>query len=127
MTMTRDEREDIIIRRKNGETFQSIADSYGVTRQCIQQMLAARGISVDGRYLIAERCIYPKLSNFIREHKLSAKELGETIGFKPNSYTTTRVMDIVTGKRAMTIEQIKRILELTEMSFEECFSTEVKE
>ena len=31
-------------RRKNGETFQSIADEYGVSKQCIHQGLRSREI-----------------------------------------------------------------------------------
>lgn len=116
--MTREEKIEAFTMRIDGHTYQEIADKLGVTRQCIHQMLGA-----DRRSKVAlndKGFIYPNLMKWMIENGVPIYDLYKKMGY--TSSDSSKVYKRLRGDIRFTICDIRKILEITGMSFEECFS-----
>lgn len=118
--MTREEKIEAFTMRVDGATYQEISNKFGVTKQCIEQMLRPRDRK---RPKISKQCIYSGLAQYIKDNNLTYSKLEKIMGV--NSVTT--VSKKIKGKTLFTIVEIERILEKTGMTFEECFKKKAPE
>ena len=65
-------------------------------------------------------CVYKGLSEYIERNNISFSKLNRAIGAKGNS--TNPIALKLKGMRDFKIKEIKKILEFTGMTFEECFA-----
>lgn len=105
--------KDMFQMRIDGYTHQEIADKYGVSRQCVQQSLS----DVVKRDCKKTRVIYAGLCRFMRVNGLTAKSMAEKIGITDMVFSRKSH-----GKNQFTLSEIKKILLITGMTFEECFA-----
>lgn len=103
--------------RLNGCTFTEIGKKFNVSRQRVEQILREKPRKKSQSN--AEKCIYKGLAAYISSDGMTLWRLAELIGLSPRS--TVAICNKITGKRKFNITEIKKILELTGLSFEECF------
>lgn len=118
--MTREQKIEIFTMRMDGATYQEIGDKFGVTRQCVEQILH---IQDRRRSKISTLCVYSGLSKFIDDKCLLYKQIANMVGLK----SISAVREKIKGTRPFNINEIERILEKTGMTFEECFKKKAPE
>lgn len=115
--MTKQEKLEMFSMRLDGCTFAEIGRRFNVSRQYVEQTL--RGTPRKKSQSNSEKCIYKGLSNYISSEGMTLCQLAEIVGLSSTGTTTIRKK--ITGRRKFNITEIKKILELTGLSFEECF------
>lgn len=113
--MTRDDKIKAFTMRLDGKTFQEIGDEFGVSKQCIEQMLGFH--QRKARTSIAVKCIYKGLAGYLQEEKISIAKMTELLEAK----TPYIVSKKLSGEKEFKISEIKKILQITGQTFEECF------
>ena len=122
--MTKEQKLEMFSMRLDGATFQEIGDKFGLTRQRVEQILKFGEIR-SHRSKVSEKCIYKGLSDYIDKEKITLSELAKMIGMKCK--TTELAKKRITGVRPFKINEIRKILKITGMTFEECFSLKESE
>ncbi|PPK79879.1 hypothetical protein BXY41_108104 [Lacrimispora xylanisolvens] len=112
--MTKCEKDRIYLMREQGESYQYIADKFGVSRQCIHQIVTRKL-----KFKTSTICIYKGLSKWIFDHRTTSERLCEMASINVNRVTMTKKLN---GKNEFSLSEIKKILKLTNLTFEECFS-----
>lgn len=113
--MTREEKIEAFAQRLDGKTYEEIGKRFGVTKQYIEQIL-----NVSGRDISARGVIYPNLYRYIREHYGSVPKFNDALGYAGRN--PTLMYKRLRGEGIITIYEVREILELTGMTFEECFA-----
>lgn len=115
MKMTREDKIKAFAMRLDGHMFQEIADEFGVSRQYIQQMLSDEA----GGHKKVAQCIFPGIERWMRENNCTAymlnKKMGLWLGRTSNFYMR------LNGKIQFTLDEIKVLLDVTGMTFDEAF------
>ena len=104
-------KEIMIAMYDSGMTYQKIGEIYGISRQAVQKIIN----NGDGIRLGALMKIpYVGLRLWMLENRVTISELRKRLG--------TRV--VINGRSNPQMETINKILEVTGLSYEECFNTE---
>ena len=114
--MTKCEKDKINLMREQGKSYQYIADTFGVSRQRIHQIL---NYPYNRKNKTATLCIYKGLSEVIYDRKISVSKLCEATGINTDRVTLGHKLK---GESDFKISEIKKILKFTGMTFEECFA-----
>ena len=102
--------------RVNGATYEEIAEHFSVTKQYVQCTLV--GIVDSGREFLKAGCIYPGLSNWMIRTGTRANTLNnKTLHIKFPTAFYRRMK----GETLFTIDEIRKILDYTGLTFEEAF------
>lgn len=113
-------REIAIEMRDKGMTFQQIADELGVTRQRVAQYCA--GVNAKHYRFCGEKtCVYVGLREWMNENRVSTTVLLQMMGYVYSPGSTDRWRGKFAGENAFKIDEIKKILEVTGMTFEQAF------
>ena len=113
--MTKDEKVEAYRMRLDGASFAEIGNRFGVSRQYIQQILPRpRKNRIE---MSAESCIYNGISKWMLENGVSYAKLARCVGLSNSCLSL-----VLAGKVAPTKTTIDKILEFTQMSYEEAFS-----
>lgn len=112
--MTREEKIKAFEMSLDGATYQEIADTFGVTRQCIEQGLTRKIWRAPKKY----ECVFPTLKNWLLERRVSIPRFNEKAKVCKSDNTLRRKLD---GSFEFTMSEIKAILAFTGMTFEEAF------
>ena len=113
--MTKEEKVEMFRMRLEGKTLQEIGNKYGITRERVRQILLHGSREVK----INKRCIYKKLSEDMKKNNITVEKIGEIMGV-----SRTSAFCKLKGEKPLKINEIKKILKFTGMTFEECFATE---
>ena len=116
--MTKQEIVDMFALRMDGVSLQEIGDRYGVTKEYVRQLIGAPH-GIDCRVQV--KSIYKGLWNWMVSNKISAHRLSNMLSCAENYTSFSRK---ITGKSALNIREIKDILSVTGMTFEEAFGEE---
>lgn len=116
--MTKEDKIKAFTMRLDGVSYQKIADEFGVSKQRIEQIL--KGNPGTKRESNASKCIFTGLSDWIIQENMTLKKLSELMEWSKTSQMTAAKK--ITGKRELKMSEIRKILEMTGMTFEECFS-----
>ena len=119
--MTREEKMEMFAMRLDGRTLQEIGDKYGLTRERVRQILPNYEVKRKGNKTLRTTG-YVNISKHLTEKGITLKNFAEILGVE---YSTLRMY--LNGKREFSISQIRKIIEVTGMSFEDAFLYEVKE
>ena len=111
--MTKSDKDKINLMRDQGESYQYIANKFGVSRQCIHQIVTRKK-----KFRTSSICIYKGLSKWIFDHRITSEKLCEMAGININKVTMANKLS---GKNEFTLSEIKEILKLTRLTFEDCF------
>lgn len=115
--MTKDQKLDMFSMRLDGYTLQQIGDKYKITREMVRQILDYG--KQDAKPLkLKQYCIYDNLTKFISENRITNTKLSEYLGI---SIITLRHK--LRDDKHFNIKEIKKILDITGMTFEEAFFT----
>lgn len=118
-------------RYENGEAMQSIADTYNVTRQRVYQILLRLGKVNHDRVnkLHAVRNIpFVGLRNYLIENGINCAEFSYKLSEKLNvSITPTKITSMFVRYNCLSFDTIKAILDITGLTFEECFALDNRE
>lgn len=118
--MTIDEKVEAYRMRLNGASLQECADRFGVSRERIRQIIPGVG-ERSIRQEAYKSCIYPNISNFMYENQYNYHSISKMTGF-----AQVTVSDYLTGKKDMRKRFIDKILDITDMTYEEAFKKEAK-
>lgn len=120
MAMNVEKRAIAFEMREQGKTLQEIADTLGVTKQRVAQYFAGTKYAA-GRHYRKVRSIYPNLANWMYENNFCIATLLVNMGYQYTADNALRLKRRVNGDAEFRMRDIKKILELTGMTFEECF------
>ena len=113
--MTIDQKVEAYRMRLEGSTLQSIADTFGVSKERIRQILPGEGKSWSDDAVLS-RCAYPGIARWLFENRLNYSEFGGLIGF--SQATISRWMN---GVNKLNKPAIDKILEVTGLTYEQAF------
>ena len=114
--MTIDEKVKAYRMRLEGATYKEVGDYFGVSKQCIQQLLPRpEKTRVE---MSAESCIYKNISKWMLQEDVSYSKLALYSGL-----STSGITRFLTGKGSANKSTIDKILDVTKMSYEEAFDT----
>lgn len=109
--------------RDNGLTYKQIAEKYGVS---IQRVGQACGKENPKHFrMIQDNCIYPNLRNWMNDNKVSRKALAQRMGFVGYESTQYKIGQYMKGENDPPKKVIDKLIEVTGMTYEELFYTEV--
>lgn len=113
--LTNSDRAHAYLMRLNGMSFQEIADHFGVSKQCIAQLLPCSGRSYQ-RNRVPERCVYVGIREYMIRERMTYARLAALCGLG-----AATVQGTLTGKNSPVKKTIDAILEATGLSYEEAF------
>ena len=106
--------------RDAGWTCQAIADLLGVSKQYISQILRADEIS----YVPIRGICYPGLRQWLSAHRYGMPKLLDALGYQYSGNASVYLHKRLQGKTEFRISEIREILKLTGLTFEDAFSRE---
>lgn len=116
-----DRREKAIEMRMQGMRLQEIADQLGVSKQRVAQYLT--GLHLNGRRRFAvtkTQCKYVGLREWMLRHGWCMSDLIAACGYIYNPQTATNFQTWF-GNKTLRMETINKILDITGLTYEECF------
>lgn len=114
-------REDIVKAfemRMEGKALQEIGDHFGVSREYIRQVLQ---FNVNGHKRGIADSIYPNITKWALENNMSAYQLNNEIGLCRHVHAFYAKLR---GKTRFSVDDIRKIMDYTGMSFEEVTFTQ---
>lgn len=118
--MTTEQKSKAVEMREQGFTLQQIADELGYSRQNVCQQLRKIGIE-RGSIKNIKTIIYKGLADWMIKNDMSINMLAMKIYKKYYNTACNNLIKKLRGERVITMQEIKKILEVTGMTFEECF------
>lgn len=109
-------RQEMAKMRANGATYEQIGKEYGITRQSVQSLLSQDTPAKCAHYRIHVNTVYPALGAWLYSKTINAQQFAKMMNV---SYLMGR--NLLQGKKSFTIAQIKALLEMTGMDFNEVF------
>ena len=118
--MNRGDKIEVFKMRLDGFTYQEIAEKFGVSKQYINQMLqSAIG---ERRNKTLDKIVYPNIANWLKNNECSISEFAIRVGIKRSTLDSK-----LYGRNKFNSDEIKRILDVTGMKFEECLKMKESE
>ena len=111
--------------RRNGKTYQQIADENGVSKQAVQNLMQNHGYT-GFKFFGKKHCIYPNLRKWLNDTKTSRKALAGLLGLAPTA-NINLISGYLTGKFYPAKPRIDRLIEITGLTYEQLFSEEEKD
>lgn len=108
--------------RVRGYTLEAIGKEFGITRERVRQILrsvCSRSTSIKRG---CESMIYPNIAKWLMGNDVSVGELSEMLD-KSSNRSAVKLSHKLHGKhiRGLAISEIRKILEITGLTFEEAF------
>lgn len=116
--MTKQEVVTMFAMRLDGYTLQEIGEHFGVTRERIRQILES---SVKSPKANGCKCIYPGLRTWFITSGTSAYRMHKEVGIGKG---VTPLYNRLSGEKQFTLQEIKKLLAYTGLTFEEAFGEE---
>lgn len=115
--LTIDQKVEMYRMRLEGQSYQAIADRFGVNRQYVYQLFGQKYKSEPYRNVNVQ---YTGLRKWMNELNYSVAKLARESGCMDNhSYNTS--CKYLQGSPSMSIDSIRKILRFTGLTFEEAF------
>jgi hypothetical protein len=115
--LTKEQKIEMFVMKLDGYTLQEIGDKYGISRQRVQAILSSG--SKGPKYIAKIK--YFNVATWLRHNSVCATNLAKEAGLTPWRFTK-----FLKGEEdcRFSIRQIKTLLEITGMNFEDFFSEE---
>lgn len=115
--MTKEQKMEAFSMLLDGESYEAVGRTFGLTRQRIQQMFPMmRNEKMSQPKERPLRYVYPGIEKWMRENKITIANLSRSIG-----YTTSAVNQVLLGKNDPRKRFVDEVLALTGMTYEEAF------
>lgn len=111
--------------RKQGFTFAEIGEKLGISKQRVAQYFT--GQALNDRHFVVKKtaCKYPNLRNWLNKEGWSMARLLVQCGYEYDPETARWLTKALTGSGySLSYDLIKKILNATGLTFEECFYLE---
>ena len=118
--MTNKDRADAYLMRLEGASLQEVADRFGVSKQCISQMLPTQERSYQ-KPRDVKMCVYPAIREFMDRNRCTYSRLAAMTGIGKNKLRRGLI-----GETEMTMSTINKILDVIEIPYEDAFRKEAK-
>lgn len=105
----------------NGSTMRELASIFGVSYQRIAQVCSGMFERKHVRVQPNAKIIYKGIQNWLFEKQITYKDLAKLLGYQDHSTTVTRISAKLSGNTELKISDIKKLLALSGMTFEEAF------
>ena len=106
--------------RVDGFTYQEIAEKFGVSKQYINKML--KNVISERKLKYINTIVYPNIANWLKRNECSISEFARKTGMKRSTLN-----DKLHGRRKFNSNELKSILDVTGMKFEECIKMKESE
>jgi transcriptional regulator with XRE-family HTH domain len=106
--------------RKNGLTYQQIADKYGVSKQTVGQACRTYNANMY-RPVTPKRCIYVNLRNWMNKNKVGTVELTRRLGVEGAGRNEYQMRNLLLGAFQPRKPHIDRLIEITGLTYEQLF------
>ncbi|HEY5586690.1 MAG TPA: hypothetical protein VIK78_19650 [Ruminiclostridium sp.] len=103
----------------DGNTYQTIADKFGTTRQNVQQSII-RNLA-DRAHKGLTECVYPALKKWMTENNVSSYALYGMIGFPKHGGATAAMKRRLVGKQPFKVDEAYKLVKITGVPFVELF------
>ena len=118
--MNRDDKIKAFKMRLDGFSYQEIAEKFGVSKQYINQML--QNVISERRNKAVNKIVYPNIANWLKDNECSISEFVIRVGIKRSTLDHK-----LHGRNKFNSDEIKRILDVTGMKFDECLKMKESE
>ena len=118
--MNRGDKIEVFKMRLDGFSYQEIAEKFGVSKQYINQML--QNVISERRNKAVNKIVYPNIANWLKDNECSISEFVIRVGIKRSTLDYK-----LHGTGKFNSDEIKRILDVTGMKFEECLKMKESE
>ena len=125
--MTKEQKFEMHRMRLSGCTYKEIAEKFGCSSQRIHQIIPDTDRNTAWVHQLADICVYKGLSEYIKKNNMTLSAFTEILRPNYKGYNTSRIKGWISGVRDFGISDIRKILELTGMTFEECFALKERE
>lgn len=115
--MTKQEIMKAFEMRYEGYSLQEIADTIGCTRENIRSTFER---IIRERKYHSQSCVYPFIAKWLQENGMSAKQLNELAGLNKHPQ---HIYSKLAGKTKFSLEDVKKIMACTGLTFEEVTTT----
>lgn len=112
----------IIAEYEQGNSFESIAKRYNITRQRVQQIVE-KGVEIKNSN---KSIYYYGIRNWINNNSMNINSFYELMHIKYENLTYATLYNFLSGSTKGNIELIKMILEVTGLTFESAFFEDAK-
>ena len=119
--MNREDKIEVFKMRLDGFTYQEIAEKYGVSKQYINQML--QNVISEKRNKALNKIVYPNIANWLKDNEYSS--ISEFA--RKTRIQRATLSNKLHGTGKFNSDEIKRILDVTGMKFEECLKMKESE
>lgn len=120
--MTTEQKLKAVEMRLNGATLEEVANEFGCSKQNIQQEFKKIYESLtSNKCQKISRVIYKGIANWLLDNGKSVSSLAAMVYDNYSPRKGTWFFEKMRGERVLNIQEIKKILEVTGMTFEECF------
>ncbi len=111
---------EIVKMREKKLSYQQIGEELGLTKQCVWDTARRAKLSSEKQQEILNTVKYPAIKEWIAQRNITVKEFCNLFGYdsKPNGGACSR---FITGQTNGNLDMIRRILEITGLTFEEAF------
>lgn len=106
--------------RAKGRTFQSIADEFKVSRQCVWEAQAVRWKPITDKEVV-----YPNLKKWMDERHMTKAKLARSLGYD-YKHGYTKIRDTLSGAQVAKKPLIDKLIALTGIPYEILFAEEEK-
>lgn len=115
---------EIIEMREKGITFQEIGDTLGISRQYVHNTYINATKRLKKRNMLIEEIKYKNLRNYIYQNGYSVNDFYLLCGVVVTN-RKSMIQKFLRGESNGNIKIIKKILEVTGMTFEEAFEEDI--
>lgn len=113
--MTNEQKAEAYRMRLDGKSYQEIGKQFGCTRQNVENALRMSILKPNIRSF--QKCPYVGLKRFLVENKVALLNFAKKL-----EITEPTARRRISGETSFTIREIRVVLQLTGMTFEECFA-----
>ena len=115
------DKKEVLDLRNRGVKQAEIARMMGCSRARIGQICGGKNILHKRSVALHDDLIYPNIARWLFENQVSMAAFSQSMGKGKRNSSYTRIVECLHGKRRFDISEIKKILEVTGMTFEEAF------
>lgn len=112
-SLTREQKIEALTMRIDGYTYDEIGARLGMSKQNVHKLMQSYFLKPDKQ---VKKIIYPTIKDWVRSNGTNIRELAEKAGI---SYQ--HLIFVLYGEREPGLKVIKRILDVTGLTYEEAF------
>lgn len=114
-------KQEVLELRDKGIKQAEIARMMGCSRSRIGQICGGKNILHKRSVALHKDLIYPNIARWLFENQVSMAAFCQSLDSEQRKKSYARIVDCLHGKHRFNISEIKKIMKITDMTFEEAF------